>query len=482
MFTTNNENVTVGGDFIISGGATYTPGTNTTILNGSSGQEFQLSGSINGNLQNFTLSNTTATVLTPEATSTNFIIDGTFTISELCSIEDNGNIITANGTVYNAGTHESNYGGKLVLGGGTNQAIQGNGSGVFGNLELDNNNGATFEADQVIADTLTLTDGVLDIDIYELKLYNSTSGAVQGSFNSGEMIKTAGNQSDGGVFKIYGDAPNNTFTFPIGTGNEYTPATITVDATTQGNIIVKPTSKVHPLADDATNNTLQYYWLVESEYFSGITSNGVTSTFAYDNSDVEASDADYYAAIYSPYAWTKNNVSPTYVDAINDTIYFETSVIDGEYTAGQTNAFGALNVYYSLVDNGDWNTAASWSNNIDRSGVAGTAPGVGDPVVIGGNGYNHTIIVNDNNRSSGSLEINDGSILDLGATTGHNFGTLPNQEVGGTGILRISSSVATAEFPKAILAHLLVKMEVQLNIIPMEQILPCQQFPLEAWL
>jgi len=443
-FVTNGHNVTVGGDFIISTGATYTPGSNTTIFNGSSGQEFKIEGTISGGLNNLTLSNTTATVITPEA-GTSLDVNGTLTIDELCSIDDNGNTITASGTIYNAGTHKSN-GGVLLLNGGSTQQIQGNGSGIFGNLELDNANGAVFYADQIVTNTLTLTNGVLDIDIYTLKIYNSANNAVVGTFGSGEMIKTAGNQSDGGVLKIFGDAPNNTFTFPIGTGSEYTPATITVDAAMQGNVIVKPSSKVHPLADDAANNTLQYYWKVESEYFSGV--NTVNSVFSYDNSDIETSDADYYAAVYSPYQWTKNNVSPTYVNAGSNEVNFETVQIDGEFTAGQTDAFGTLTVFYSKVDNGDWNTNTTWSNNVDRTGTASVVPGAGDPVVIGGNGYNHTIIVGANNASSGSLEINSGSTLDLQTYTGHNFGTLPNQTVGGTGTLRISSSATTAEFPQ----------------------------------
>jgi hypothetical protein len=454
---TNQVNLNVGGDFILNANSTYSPGTNATItttFNGSSGQEFQINGTITGGLNNFTLSNTTATVLTG---SNNLTVNRTLTINELCALEDGGKTITTLSTVYNAGTHSSNLAsgvGRIVLAGTANQAIQGNGNGVFGNLQLNNANGATFSANQIVRNTLTLTSGILDIGIFRLSLYNNTTAAVSGTFSATRMIRTSGNQSDGGILKVFTNSPNNTFTYPIGTGTVYTPATITATATTYGNVIVRPVSKEQPFAIGTTNK-LQRYWKVESEYFIGVSN--VTSNYTYPNAEVQGDETQYYAAVYTPYIWTKNNNSgiPFYCDFTNNRIYFTTSQIDGEYTAGLTGAFpSSVTVFYSKKS-GNWvdtDPATNPWSNLSNSGTDNltTSPGADNPVVIGnGSGLNHTITVNSNTQSAGSLVLNDGSVLDLGITTGHNFGALPNQQVGGSGTLRISrgGSAGTAEFP-----------------------------------
>ncbi len=61
--------------------------------------------------------------------------------------------------------------------------------------------------------------------------------------------------------------------------------------------------------------------------------------------------------------------------------------------------------------------------------------------------YNHTVTVTTNTRASGNLKLNSGSVLDLGTTTGHNFGAAVGERIKGNGKLRISSSAATAQFP-----------------------------------
>jgi len=449
VYNANGLGVTVGGDFIIKNGATYDPGNNTTTFNGNAGQEFQINGTISGNLNNLTIENTSTTVLTASAQKT-VVVDGDLTINALCSLEDNGNIIHAKSDVTNSGTHSSTGGtGKLVLNGGVAQNIYGDGNGIFGNLELDNGNDAVFHADHSVTQTLTMTDGVLDIDSYRLNLYDNTTSAIDISAPSAsKMIRTAGNESDKGVLKIYSPTCTS-FTYPIGTASGYTPVTISPVATAYGNVTVHSVNKPHPLAF-GSNNKLDRYWIVESEYFSGVSS--VTSEYSYLGGDINGTEADYYAAVFSPNAWVKSNVAPFYNDAGTNTVHCVTSQIDGEYTAGEDIAFPAVvTVYYSLVDGGDWFSPATWSNDEDRSSVSTTVPNINTPVVIGGSyggiDYNHTINVGTNGAEAGKLSINENSVLDVGVTINHYFGALPYQEIAGKGMLRISSADAVADFP-----------------------------------
>src|SRR5690606_22168362 len=139
-------------------------------------------------------------------------------------------------------------------------------------------------------------------------------------------------------------------------------------------------------------------------------------------------------------AWTVIN-DVTQVNQGSNTISFSgTDYIDGEFTAGVPAAFGVVRIFYSKRS-GDWSDTSPgttpWSNVSHTGPDATSAPTVGDHVYIGdGSTHNHTITITANNQAAGGLEINSGSTLDLGVTTGHNFGTLHNTQVGGSGRLR----------------------------------------------
>src|SRR5690606_8974638 len=74
----------------------------------------------------------------------------------------------------------------------------------------------------------------------------------------------------------------------------------------------------------------------------------------------------------------------------------------------------------------------------------GTFPCATCPVVIGDDNNNHTVTIDANNRTCGSLMIATNSTLDCNTRTGLNFGANNGDAVTGRGTIRISSTVFPA--------------------------------------
>jgi fibronectin-binding autotransporter adhesin len=456
VFDANGQEVSIGGNFILNAGATYTPNGNTTIFNGTLDQTVTNSGTITSGLYN----------LTVDKPSGALIIAGTnasLTVSQTLRLEngvfnDGGKTIIALGSIYNAAVHTGT--GSIRLEGTSTQTISGDGTGVFGNVWLNNtsNPGATTTTDIAIAGTLTLagSTSIFDINQNLLALTSTSAAAVTTSgpsFGNSKMIRTSGYQSDRGVRKTYGNL--TAFTFPIGSGSSYMPATIQITSapTTYGSITVRPVNARHPLVAAGNTANLMWYWKVSSSGFTGLGSNAISHTYRYLETYVVPanSDVNYVPARYYPTSWTVIDDTGE-VNQGTNTIYFtNVGYIDGEFTCGVPAAFGVVRVFYSKR-NGDWSDTnpgtTPWSNVSHTGPDATSAPTVGDHVYIGdGVTYFHTVTITSNSQSSGGLEIAAGSALDLGVTTGHNFGALHDRPVGGSGLLRISSSSATAQFP-----------------------------------
>ncbi|MCK9410887.1 MAG: hypothetical protein M0Q53_01210 [Prolixibacteraceae bacterium] len=440
---TNTIGLEVDRNFSLVSGATYTPGANTTTFNGSGAQTLTNTGTITSGLNNFTLSNASNTSITNDLT-----IRGTLTINSGCILHDQGFTISAAGNIVNSGTHSSQANGSILLNGTLAQTIGGSGTGLFGNLGINKSSGATtFQANQTVNGNLRLANGILDITSFNLKfsatsaIYDAMTGtSAPTTFGDTKMIKASGDQSAGGITKSF--SAIGSFLYPFGT-TTYHPATIDISQapTHWGDVTVKPVAFVHPSVDP-TKNALAYYWKVISSSFTGIQPGSISHTYHYITADVAGNDNTYITGVYRPVAWTKGDALQ--VDIIGKNIYFPAiQYLDGEYTAGETNAFGTVKVYYSRA-NGDWDTPATWSLVSNADGTSpGTIPGPSDLVVIGdGGSNNHLVTISANTKIISGLQINTGSTLDVNTTTGHVFGT-----VTGTGKLRISSSTATAVFP-----------------------------------
>ena len=485
-FDAANQPLTIQGSFTVGTGTTYLPGTNTTIFSGGQNQLLTTNGTIGatagvGTFNNWTIDKSAGTLTLAGSVVTYYTPVNT-TLSILRGVlNDAGKAINVQGSIINSAFHQSVAPGYIAMNGAAAQTIGGDGTGVFGNLRINSTlatAGAvavTLAANISVSNTLTLqSNHIFAIGAYRLAITNVLTTAINGgTFGSTRMIQTAGNASDLGLQKTYGG--NNAFVFPVGTGTKYTPATINLTLATTlskyGQVSVSPANLRSPFAT-GTNNALNYYWKVRSTGFGTIPGNAINMTFTMQTSDMQggytsAALAQYVGGRYLPTSWTKYDgldgsgsgvldLNPTADIAINNLGQF-----DGEFTAGnKTTAFGAVTAFYSRA-NGNWETNTTWSTTsnsgaaVPAGAVAGVNfPGPGNPVfiglantVVGAAGIFHTVTVTVNTAKAGSLVIDRGSVLDVSTFTGHNFGSLPDSKVGGSGRLRISSNAATATFP-----------------------------------
>lgn len=457
VFDANGLPVTIGRNFTINNGATYTPTANTTTFNGTGDQNFIHNGTITSGLYNVVV-NKPSGALILGGTATTYTVAQNLTLTTGI-LNDGGKTLQVAGTIHNDAVHTGT--GNITLNGTTTQTISGNGNGIFGNLILNNNSvpGVTATTDLAISGTLTLAgtgNSLFDISHYQLSLTSPSATALTttgNAFSSTKMIRTLGFQSDRGVRKTFGNL--SAFTFAFGVGSNYTPATIQLTSapTTYGTITARPVNTRHHFVVAGNTNNLSYYWKVVSSGFSGLGATAVSHTYHYLDSDVApgGDDSNYVPARYSPTTWTVIN-NTTQVDQVANTISFNgVGYIDGDFTAGRPSSFGFVTIYYSMRS-GNWsdiNPATTPWSNVSHSGPATTAtPGAGDQVFIGdGATFNHTVTITSNGMASGGLEINSGSTLDVGTYTGHDFGRLENTQILGSGLLRISSATATAQFP-----------------------------------
>ena len=365
------------------------------------------------------------------------------------TLEDNGNTITAIGQVLNSAVHSSSLAaGALVLGGATNQAVGGNGLGKFGNLTLNNSQGATATANQEITKVLALNNGVLFIGSNLLNLSNTAATAVTttATLDNAHCIRTNGIVADLGVRKSYPNGASN-FTFPIGAAvvTKYTPVTMNVtSAATAGTITVQPIDIPHPSTTDPANKELSYYWKVSS---TGLSTPVVTQVFTYAATDVNGTESSYKLGRFLNGAWYPTpgtGIATSVVNATNHTLTNTgATYIDGDYTGGEVSEFGMVPTFYSrnstagLPAGALWTNVSAWTNNSDGSDPLPTfnaTPTLANPVVIR---PGHLVYSASAGRGAASLTLN--GTLDLGANLANNFST-----VSGAGTLRIGSAIFPA--------------------------------------
>lgn len=446
IFDALNSNVTVRGNFTIDNGGTFQSTTQTLIFDALTSQTFTVNGSLGTGLSSLTVNKSGATLTIAGTASALTIRDNLNLLAG--TLADGGKTLNVAGNITNIATHSG--AGKISLNSAANaQTISGASTGTFANLEFNNTNGAAGSSQITISNNLQITgnltlatDRVAFIGGRQLTL--SASSSITGTFSANRHIKTNGVLSDGGIRKTFSSTA--AFTFPLGYGTNYSPATIqfTSAPTTYGYAEVKPVGNKQLYVTDP--DCFDLYWRVNTSGFTGVPANSINYTFGYGNL---TDDVAYIPAYYNfqDIAFYPNN-DVTQVNETNNTILFTgISNLDGDYTAGNPAAFGVVIPYYSRVS-GNWNTPGTWSNSGFGGPAALSIPASNSPVLIGdGNLFNHTVTVTTNGTIAGSLIVDAGSVLDCGVTTGNNFGAIPFATAGGAGRIRVSSSSGTAEFP-----------------------------------
>jgi Secretion system C-terminal sorting domain len=407
-FTTNSADVTVGGNFEIQNGATYTHGTNTTTINGAGvGSLIFGNTTVTQTFNNLTINKTNATdevaITTGRPSPAAAIqVNGIFSIAK--GVFDYGSFIASaksTVTLASAVTVGKSAGtGRLLLDGAVAQTINSSLASVH-NLEVNNTNNVTLATNNfTVLKTLTLTAGNFNIGTFKLTL-NGAAAAIAGSgFSATKMIQTSANSSDGGL-ELYLDA-NETLTYPIGVSGKYTPVTATFTSfADDGLVTIRPVNGILQTTNlSGGADILAYYWRVGS---TGFTTNPTVSyTFQYVAGDVGGIESNYFPGkVLDNSPFTRSSETPsTKVNTTTKVITFNGAgsgfaLEAANYTAGGSGRFtGTPTVYFCTVGSGNWNSAATWS--LTRGGAGGAGiPGVGDVVIMrrgGSGGYPRGVV------------------------------------------------------------------------------------------
>jgi len=460
-----NQNVSVGGNFTVDASATYNSGTNTTLLNGTANQTFTINGTINNGaagLSNLSVGNTTGIVQLAGSQPT-IVVQGNFSMAG-GTIDDGGKTISVAGNVIHSGSHISTPGnGSFSLNGVNAQTIDGDGTGTFHHLRLDNTNSATAPvsllADLTLTGTLTFDqDKLLNIAGHNLKLMQNADIANAGS---GRFIQTSGQAGDGGLTRVYNST--SALLFPLGAPSTrhasaaYTPASIGFGSAPAafGSITVIPVGYEHPNTI-IKGRSLTYFWRVLSAGFT-LGSGTVNHAYTYSDADIVTGSGiteDRYIA--AKYNGTTSSWQTGTTDDVDETVNLigepgsgaflqEVSFIDGEYSAGDQNPsdpFGNPTVFYSR-QSGPWSNVNTWSlsgHTVDN--VPATVPGASDIVIIG-DADSVFLATNNNTANTGvqngaSLQIEAGAALDIGYNPGCNFGIVRSHP-NGNGNFRLTT-------------------------------------------
>jgi hypothetical protein len=295
---------------------------------------------------------------------------------------------------------------------------------VFGsvnylNLTITNGGTKTLQNNVTVNNILNLDNGVISLGSAAYNLTIADGGQITGSFDSNHMIRCDGtgylrvnSTTAAGFVRIY----------PVGTNGYYSPMEITaLTATAPAYITVRA---VEGRAPNTNPTDLNKHWILTSSL--GTISANVS--FTYNDPGEVLGDQTKYAPARSttPAVTWVTPAGPT-PDGANPFGSVGTTVLTGTWTARENQK-----TLYSY-QTGNWNVATTWTT--DPSGTLSVSPSVptaSDRVVIL-NG--RTVTVTNNGNTVYSITINNGGILDLGSTNGHNFGSISGQ-----GLIRLSSA------------------------------------------
>jgi hypothetical protein len=342
-----SNDATVSGDWTNNGG-TFTHGNFSVSFDGSAAQT--IAGSAATSFYDLEINNTHATekvdVTGPVTAITNLltITDGIlYGDPEIESIT-----LAANGTLelsaaINVSGDWTNNGGTFTHGdfavtfdGASAQQITGSSSTSFYDLEINNSSGdVTLGANQDVSNTLTLTDGLLILDAYNLTLGESAT-AVAGSPSASNMVVP---ESTGELRKAFADgapADPGSFVFPVGDNTstaEYSPITLDFGSTTYSSAYAGVSlSDAKYASNESTTDFLTRYWSVTA---SGISTISCNVTAVYLDADINGTETSILEGMYSG-GWNYYSAVDDASNSITVTVD-ELGVFTGSEFLGATN-------------------------------------------------------------------------------------------------------------------------------------------------
>jgi predicted RNA-binding protein with TRAM domain len=259
------------------------------------------------------IANPSTTYHSLSGTSQELIIDGNtslggnITISGTTSLTSGtltigANTLTINGAISlgSGNIDASNASATVVFGGSTAQTIPASTfTGNINNLTLNNSAGLTTNQALTVNGNLTLTSGDLTIGATNLTL--GSASAISSASASSHIVAT----STGEVRKIYGD--NGSFTFPVGDGTNYTPATInfttgsSLSGATDDYVGVRlKTTKVTGM-NSGNINYINRSWFIEPG--AGLSSYSYTVNLTYAQGDVVGTESEIRPVKLSSGVW-----------------------------------------------------------------------------------------------------------------------------------------------------------------------------------
>lgn len=379
-----------------------------------------------------------------------------------CRVEiDNNSTLNANNIVMNgvanrnyiyfSGNGTLNVGGTITggnitsaAGGGTSAPTSGTvnytggeatiGAYTYYNLSFSNTGNKKLGGNVTVAGTLTWNNSRIllynNANNYSFTLGANATITSSNDFSKDHMFVFAKSSTEGFV-TVKGNASKINTTIPVGNinGTSYTYRPIIVsDATVSGtgSLSVRSTN-----AASGTGNAtdMQCYWETEAENIAGATMKCV-----YVGVDVDGVATGNLFPFYNDGSgWSKWTQAGSKLDTGNKQVIFTGC----DNPTGKWSACETMKTYYSFTS-GNWNDAGSWtfdpsgSDRTSAANIPASGPTENSRVVIL---QGDAIVVTGNGAQCASLNIYEGGILDVAATTGHDFGNVKGQ-----GKIRIASN------------------------------------------
>lgn len=463
--------ISVGRKFTIESGAGFLPSSNTiSMIGGSNGEiDFDTPASPQ-QVFNFTIAkddpNATVTMVNGNATAA-LIVVGELRV-ESGNLDYDSYNVEAERDVYVADSIGADGAtGRLHLDGSTTQNIT-SVNGTMFNVELNNSNGFSMTGDMKIAGTLTMTNGIFDINRSKLTIDGANGAIVDngGGFDNTFMIQTDGFASDGGLEFFVNSADDNTnILYPFGTDYDnpndsyakttrYTPATINLSSipASGGYVRISLADGAVPFLKPAqSDEATSFYWRVK---YSGFTSLPDVEQYDFlsNAEDCQANGGDLKN--WNPLkviGGTRDSEDPQYGNG-DLLITFEGdgtpfTLEDGSYFGGKRSGFnGSLATYYTYRNNDNniftWDDGGGWSTDpVSYINPGGNKyPEPGDIAVIQSDGTNwHRVATIDGLdvveiRFDNSNPLANGDLPQLDIISDH---TVEINEVSGEGHIRI---------------------------------------------